>query len=516
MENPFAEGENRVIRPPSTALVIFGATGDLTQRKLLPALYNLAHDEYLPSTFVVVGAARSKLSDEEFRKNTLESLKSFSRRPVDPQVWERFSQNIFYQSVNGDSPEDFTKLRERLGALSTHKGENLNYLYYLSVAPGHFGPIASNLKRAGLVEEVGQGSRTTSLIIEKPFGHDLDSARELNKTLRASFAERQIYRIDHYLGKETVQNILVLRFANGIFEPLWNQKYIDHIQISVCENIGVGGRAAYFDHSGISRDIVQNHLLQMLSLLCIEPPLSLSDSDSIRNEKVKVLRSMKRLAVDEVKANTVRAQYRRGFIDGKEVLGYLDEKDIPKTSQTDTFVAMKLEIDNWRWSGVPIYVRAGKRLPRRITEISIFFKKAPSSLFKGRQVSELEQNSLIIQVQPDEGISFRINSKPPGPRLRVRPVNMDFDYGDSFGVASAEAYERLILDAMKGDATLFIRDDEIEEAWDLLAPMFEAWSTTSSLSAEAKPPLFEYEAGSWGPAAAAQLLRPGGHRWRRL
>jgi glucose-6-phosphate 1-dehydrogenase len=328
--------------------------------------------------------------------------------------------------------------------------------------------------------------------------------------LRKSLAEEQIYRIDHYLGKETVQNILVFRFANGIFEPLWNRKYVDHIQISVCEDIGIGNRAAYFDQNGILRDIVQNHVLQMLALLCIEPPISLSDADGIRDEKAKVLRSIKRMTPEEVRSNTVRAQYTAGTVAGESVVGYRQEAGVQPSSETDTFVALKLEIDNWRWSGVPIYIRAGKRLPKRITEITIFFNKAPDSLFKGRNVGELEPNVLSIQVQPKEGMSLRISSKPPGPRMRVRPVEMDFTYHDSFGVASPEAYERLLLDVMKGDPTLFTRNDEIEESWDLLAPIFKEWEGNHA------PELQTYEAGTWGPAAADELLSRRGHSWRTL
>jgi glucose-6-phosphate 1-dehydrogenase len=510
MDNPFADGENRIIKPPSTVLVIFGATGDLTQRKLLPALYNLAYDDYLPSGFVVIGAARSKLSDDDFRKKMYEGIKKFSRRALDEERWKAFSENVFYQSVDGTNTGDFDALRKRIESFASQRKENFNYLYYLATAPTFFGPICTNLKAAGLVEDPINGARKTAVIIEKPFGHDLPSAIELNGTLRQSFSEDQIFRIDHYLGKETVQNILVFRFANGIFEPLWNRNFIDHIQISVCEHLGLGGRAGYFDKTGILRDIVQNHLLQILSLLCIEPPISLSDADSIRNEKVKVLKSMRRFKEDEVSVNTVRAQYTKGFIEGAAVPGYLEEDGVGAGSTTDTYVALKMEIDNWRWSGVPIYVRAGKRLPKRITEITIFFKRPPGSLFKGRQVLELDQNVLAIQVQPKEGISLKISSKPPGPRLRVRPVEMDFTYDASFGVASPEAYERLLLDAMKGDATLFTRNDEIEESWDLLAPVFSAWSSS-------KPPqVHTYESGTWGPSAAAGLLSPLGHKWRRL
>ena len=517
MENPFAEGENRIIRPPSTALVIFGATGDLTHRKLIPALYNLAHDNYLPSGFVVVGAARSELSDEQFRAGLADSVRKHSRRPVNDEVWESFSRGIFYQSVNGTQAEDFQRLRERLEGLGRERGENFNYLYYLATSPSFFGPIASNLKASGLVEDPGSGTRRTSLIIEKPFGHDLESARELNRVLRAHCAEDQIYRIDHYLGKETVQNILIFRFANAIFEPLWNHNYIDHIQISFCEDIGVGSRAGYFDQSGILRDIIQNHLIQIMALLCIEPPLSLSDANSIRNEKVKVLSAVRRITEAEVPQHTVRAQYVAGPVNGEPCKGYLEEAGVAPESHTETFAALKVEIDNWRWSGVPIYLRAGKRLPKRITEIAVVFKRPPGSLFRGRQIGELEPNVLSVQVQPNEGMQLKISSKPPGPRMRVRPVVMDFSYGDSFGIASPDAYERLLLDAMKGDATLFTRDDEIEQAWDLLAPVLNVWQNPPGVQAPAtSAPLFTYESGSWGPQAAAQLLRPAGHRWRRL
>ncbi len=514
MSNPFDGGEGRIVRPPATALVIFGATGDLTHRKLIPALYNLLHDQYLPSNFVIVGVSRTPLTDEKFREGLLAAIRQHSRRPISDDLWSSFAKNVFYQPLDASKPEDFVALRKRLetlckSTLPKDSAEQFNYLYYLATSPSHFGLIATNLKKAGLVEDPKTSDRATVLVVEKPFGHDIASARELNRVLRASFAESQIYRIDHYLGKETVQNILVFRFANGIFEPLWNRNFVDHIQISVCENIGVGSRAGYFDQAGIMRDIVQNHLLQMLSLLCIEPPNSLSDPDGIRDEKVKVLKSLRRFTPENINENTVRAQYSRGFVDGSQVAGYLEEKGVNPKSQTETFVALKMEIDNWRWHGVPIYVRAGKRLPKRITEITVYFRGAPTSLFAGRSV-ELEQNVLAIQVQPNEGISLKIFSKPPGPRLRVRPVVMDFNYGHSFGVSSADAYERLILDAMKGDPTLFTRDDEIEEAWSLLEPVFNSWSS------DHPPPMYEHAAGTWGPSAAAGLLAPSGHRWRRL
>lgn len=506
-----SEGDGRIVRPPATILVIFGASGDLTSRKLIPGLCNLAEDDYLPENFIVIGSSRSKLSDEDFRAKVYEGVKKYSRRPISPAVWEKFSQSLHYQPCDGEKVGDVEALKGRMEALAaTQPGVRFNYVYYLAMAPQFFGPIASNLKEVGLIEPYVKGARQTSVVVEKPFGHDLESARELNKVIRQSLAEEQIYRIDHYLGKETVQNILVFRFANGIFEPLWNRKYVDHIQISVCEDIGIGTRAAYFDQNGILRDIVQNHVLQMLALLCIEPPNSLSDADSIRDEKAKVLRSIKRMSPEEVRSNTVRAQYTKGVVGGEQVVGYLEEKGVDPNSKTDSYVALKLEIDNWRWSGVPIYIRAGKRLPKRITEITIFFNKAPDSLFKGRQVGELEHNVLSIQVQPKEGMSLRISSKPPGPRMRVRPVEMDFTYDSSFGVASPEAYERLLLDVMKGDATLFTRNDEIEESWDLLAPIFKEWDAAHP------PPVHLYEAGTWGPAAADDLINSTKDSWRKL
>jgi glucose-6-phosphate 1-dehydrogenase len=505
------EADGRIVRPPATVLVIFGASGDLTSRKLIPGLCNLAEDDYLPENFIVIGSSRSKLSDDDFRAKVYEGVKKFSRRPISPAVWEKFAKNLHYQPCDGEKVGEVEALKGRMEALAaTQPGVRFNYVYYLAMAPQFFGPIASNLKEVGLIEPYVKGARQTSVVVEKPFGHDLESARELNKVIRHSLAEEQIYRIDHYLGKETVQNILVFRFANGIFEPLWNRKYVDHIQISVCEDIGIGSRAAYFDQNGILRDIVQNHVLQMLALLCIEPPNSLSDADSIRDEKAKVLRSIKRMTPEEVRANTVRAQYTKGVIDGEQVVGYLDEKGVDPQSKTDSYVALKLEIDNWRWSGVPIYIRAGKRLPKRITEITIFFNKAPDSLFKGRQVGELEHNVLSIQVQPKEGMALRISSKPPGPRMRVRPVEMDFTYDSSFGVASPEAYERLLLDVMKGDATLFTRNDEIEESWDLLAPIFKEWEGANP------PPVHHYEAGTWGPSAADELINSTKDSWRKL
>ena len=508
MTNPFAEGEDRTLRPPATALVIFGATGDLTRRKLIPALFDLYRDGHLPAHFAVIGAARKPVPDGEFRDVLHKGVAEHSSRKFTGEEWEGFSNNIFYQQVRFDAVEDYRVLKTRLAALEKDRGGNLHYLYYLATGPEFFGEIAGRLHEAGLVEPE-ESNRRTSIVVEKPFGHDFASARELNREMRRCFAESQIFRIDHYLGKETVQNILVFRFSNGIFEPLWNHKYIDHIQIAVCESIGVGSRAGYFDTSGILRDIVQNHLLQVLSLLCIEPPINLS-ADAIRDEKVKVLKSIRRLKREDVSNCTVRAQYTSGFMDGKDVKGYLEESGVAQASSTDTYFAWRMFIDNWRWAGVPIYIRAGKRLPKRITELTIYFRSAPDSIFKGHSDCAISPNVLSIQVQPKEGMTLTMSSKPPGPRMRVHPVSMEFSYGHSFGVRSPDAYERLLLDAMKGDTTLFTRDDEIEEAWGCLEQVLEAWHSDDP------PAVYRYPAGTWGPAGASELLKPLGHHWRRL
>ena len=496
-------------KPPATVLVIFGASGDLTARKLVPALYNLFADKYLPDDFIVIGAARSKLSDEEFRAKLHDGLSKYSRRPVTDEFWSVFSSKIFYQSVDGSHLDDFAVLKSRIETLTKDKGD-YNYLHYLAVSPEFFAGIAANLRKSDLMVDPTTSTRRTGLIVEKPFGHDVPSAKLLNQELMQYLREDQIFRIDHYLGKETVQNILVFRFANGIFEPLWNNRYIESIEISVCEEIGVGNRGPYFDQNGITRDIIQNHALQMLSLLCIEPPHSLTDPNGIRDEKVKVLRSINRYTPQEAAAHSVRGQYTAGTIIGEKVCGYKEEKGISSESKTETFSALHLEIDNWRWKGVPIYIRAGKRLPKRITDITVYFKSAPSSLFRGRDIGPLAQNCLTIQVQPTEGMALHINSKPPGPRLSVEPVQMDFQYNQSFGVASSDAYERLLLDSMRGDSTLFTRNDEIEEAWGLLEPFFAAWSDKYLC------PVCDYEAGTWGPKESDLLLAEKNHKWRDL
>lgn len=492
-----------------TVLVIFGASGDLTRRKLVPALAELVGEGYLKE-FYVIGASRTKFSDDDFREELLDAVKRYSRRPPSDEDWLKFAKNIFYQPLDGTEQEDFIALKNRIADITGwREGAKVNYLYYLSTAARFFVSIAENLKAAGLVESDVKAVRSTRLVVEKPFGDDLASAKSLNKQLRECFREDQIFRIDHYLGKETVQNILVMRFCNNVFEPLWNNRYIEQIQISVCEDIGVGTRADFFDRTGITKDIVQNHVLQMLSLLCIEPPLSLKNPDYIRDEKVKVLRAVRRPSCDEVMNLAVRGQYTSGLIRGEPVVSYLEEKGVASNSQAETFVAMKLEINNWRWVGVPIYIRAGKRLPKRVTQISVFFREVPDSLISNSAGLHVGQNVLSIQVQPREGITLTLNSKLPGLRMRVKPVELDFSYVHSFAERSPDAYERLLLDAIKGDSTLFTRDDEIEEAWDLLAPFLEVWNNQQG-------DVWPYPAGTWGPDKAALLLSQRKHSWHDL
>lgn len=489
----------------NVVLVIFGATGDLTSRKLVPAIRSLDALGVLPKSFKVIGVARSDYDDDSFRELLQERM---SAHPEEKEG-ARFFQKIHYQKLDGTKLSCFEALKTRLQELSSSSDSPPVVLYYLAMSPKFFADIAENLSASGLSSPEASGFKATRLIVEKPFGEDLKSARELNARLRQYFEEDQIYRIDHYLGKETVQNILIFRFANGIFEPLWNRKYIDHIQISVCESIGVEGRAAYFDSSGILRDIVQNHLLQMLALLCIEPPLSIQDANSIRSEKVKVLRSLRRISIQDVPRMAVRAQYDAGKVAGESVVGYLEEQGVDPESQTETYVSMILGVENWRWAGVPIYVRAGKRLPKRVTEITVYFKRPPTALFRDSGFIP-DWNVLAIQVQPHEGISFRMASKKPGHQLEIRPVEMDFTYGSAFNERSADAYERLLLDAMKGDPTLFIRDDEIEEAWDFLEPVMNSWASSTP------PPVYRYSAGTWGPSESDDLLALDGHSWRSL
>jgi glucose-6-phosphate 1-dehydrogenase len=505
--NPLREGLATRAVPQACTVVIFGATGDLTMRKLIPALYNIAADGELPPALTVVGFARRKKSDEEFRKEQEETTRKYSRQTVRDEIWDSFAQSIFYHTSEFHDDAGYKSLAERLEKIDKERGTGGNRLFYLAVAPDQFEPILKNLKEAGL-NKAPEGS-WARVIVEKPFGTDLESAEKLNRIVRTAFAENQTYRIDHFLGKETAQNILVLRFANAIFEPIWNGRYVDHIQITAAETLGVENRAGYYEGAGALRDMVQNHLLQLLCLVAMEPPTDLG-ADSIRDEKVKIVRSLRRMSAEEIGRNVVRGQYSEGAINGKDVPAYRSEKNVKPDSKTETFVALKVRIDDWRLADVPIYIRVGKRLPKSGTEISVHFKKAPAVLFNKESVT-LDQNVLVIRIQPDEGISLRMQAKTPGTNFRIDPVKMDFHYGTSFGKASPEAYERLLLDAMSGDATLFARRDEVEEAWAFIDPIEETW-----VAKENQPGLFEYPAGSWGPEEADELLARDGRAWRRL
>ena len=505
--NPLREGLSNRALPRPCNVVIFGASGDLTYRKLIPALYNIHADGDLPATTQIVGFARREKSDEGFREELTEAIGKFSRSGRNDDLWKNFASRIHYHRSEFGDEEGYRTLAERLNKFDEENGTAGNRLFYLSVSPTEFEGILAKLKQFGL-NETKDGS-WARVIVEKPFGKDRETAHELNEMVSHVFAEQDTYRIDHYLGKETAQNIMVLRFANAIFEPLWNNRYIDHIQITAAEPMGVEARGPYNDKSGALRDMVQNHLTQILCLVAMEPPADLS-ADSVCNEKLKVVRSMRKMTPEEVAKNVVRGQYIAGVANGKEVPAYRAEDRVNPESMTETYVAIKVQVDNWRWDGVPFYVRVGKRLPKHAAEIAVFFKKAPSVLFNA-DASDLSENVLVIRIQPDEGISLRIQSKRPGVQLCIDPVKMDFHYGTSFGKPSPEAYERLILDAMAGDPTLFARRDEVDEAWTFIDSIEHAWHKNPT-----PPPLATYPAGSWGPTEADDLLAADGRAWRRL
>ena len=506
--NPLREGITSRPLPQPCTVVIFGASGDLTFRKLIPALYNIAADGDLPAGLTVVGFARREKSHDSFRQELETAARKFSRQTVQDEIWNQFASSLFYhQSEFGDA-DGFKRLAERLDLIDSERGTQGNRLFYLAVSPDQFPLILEQLKAVGL-HKARSGS-WARVVVEKPFGTDLPTAEALNTVVSETFAESDTYRIDHYLGKETAQNIMVLRFANAIFEPLWNNQHIDHVQITASEPLGVEGRGPYYESSGAMRDMVQNHLLQLLCLVAMEPPTDLS-ADGVRDEKVKVIRSLRPITGDEVATNVVRGQYSTGAINGKNVIAYRNEERVSPTSETETYVALKVQIDNWRWANVPFYVRVGKRLAKGGTEIAVVFKTPPAVLFNRNGSDPLGSNVLVIRIQPDEGISLRMQCKVPGASVRIEPVKMDFRYGTSFGKASPEAYERLLLDAMSGDATLFARRDEVEGAWSFVDPIEDAWHKCAE-----KPGLYEYPAGSWGPKEADDLLARDGRAWRRM
>ncbi len=505
--NPLREGLTTRTLPQPCTVVIFGASGDLTYRKLIPALYNIAADGDLPAGLTVVGFARREKTDTQFRAELGEAARKFSRQTVRDELWSSFEQSVFYHRSEFGDADGYRRLAEKLDKIEAERGTRGNRLFYLSVAPTEFEGILGKLGEFGL-NKTREGS-WARVIVEKPFGTDLPSARELNSVVAGTFAERDTFRIDHYLGKETAQNIMVLRFANAIFEPLWNHRYIDHVQITASEPLGVEARGPYYEGAGALRDMVQNHLMQLLCLVAMEPPTDLS-ADCVRDEKVKVVRALRPMSGDDVEKSVVRGQYAAGAINGANVPAYRSEERVSTTSTTETYVALRLLVDNWRWADVPFYVRVGKRLPKGGTEIAVQFKSAPPVLFN-REATALGSNVLVIRIQPDEGISLRMQAKIPGAALRVEPVKMDFHYGTSFGKASPEAYERLLLDAMAGDATLFARRDEVEHAWSFIDEIEHAWHQSQT-----PPPLCEYPAGSWGPKEAEALLARDGREWRRL
>jgi glucose-6-phosphate 1-dehydrogenase len=496
-QNPLLEGLQLRRRPEPCVLVIFGASGDLTQRKLMPALYSLAFRRLLPERFAVVGAARSKESDDEFRERMKEAVQRYARDEFRQEVWDELASGMRYCALDFADEAGEDELTRLLRDVDAERGTLGNRVYYFAVPPSAI---------ETLVREIAarrEGDGWVRLIIEKPFGNDLASARHLNELIAERFAENEVFRIDHYLGKETVQNMLALRFANGIFEPIWNRQFIDHVQITVAESIGIEGRSAFYERAGAIRDIFQNHLLQLVAITAMEPPIDFT-ADSVRNEKVKVLRSLHTPGPKSV----VRGQYGRGFVEGEEVPGYREEEGVDPASITETFVAAKLYVDNWRWADTPFYVRMGKRLPRRETTIAIQFKRAPHPPFEEAAAEGLRPNVLLIHVQPNEGMSLAIGAKVPGQGMSIRTVHMDFLYGSAFREGLPEAYERLVLDAMLGDATLFTRADEIEEQWALVDVITAAWKRD-------RPSFPNYAAGTWGPPSADELLHRDGRSWRR-
>lgn len=508
--NPLLDEGHRSARmAESCILVIFGATGDLTARKLLPALYNLARDGQLPAHFACVGFARRDKTNEIFRNEMLEAINKYSRsKPVEPELWNSFKEKIFYHRSEFDDDEGYEELQRLLQQIDATNGTKGNRVFYLSTQPSYFPTVIKKLSEHKLIYDIhATRDKWSRVVIEKPFGHDLQSTKDLQNDIIQHLDESQIYRIDHYLGKETVQNLLVFRFSNPIFESVWNNRHIDNVQITVAEEIGIGTRGRFFEEAGMLRDIVQNHMMQLLTLVAMEPPTQLQ-ADAIRDEKVKVLESIRPFDTDRINECAVRGQYGPGFVNSLPVKGYRQEENVDPQSNVETFVALELAVDNWRWAGVPFYLRAGKRLPKRVTEITIVFKNAPGFLFSANTRS-LEPNTLVIRIQPDEGISLKMNCKVPA-LSSVQPVKMDFRYSSYFGSAPPEAYERLICDCMSGDNTLFARDDEVTASWRILTPLLDYWSETKAANFP------NYASGTWGPETAEQLLRRQGRNWKLI
>ncbi|EHN11583.1 Glucose-6-phosphate 1-dehydrogenase [Patulibacter medicamentivorans] len=499
--DPLAEGLDQ-LPPPSSVLVIFGATGDLARRKLLPALYNLAHEGSLPERFQLIGVSRGELTDDGYRDEVRQAIERFSRRPPDATVLDALLENVFYVTGGFEEDDAYRGLAQRLGQLDAAAGQPLNRIFYLSTAPRFFGAIVGQIGGHGLARREGADTR---VVIEKPFGTTETEALELNRRVLEVLHEEQVFRIDHYLGKETVQNLLALRFANGLFEPIWNRNHIASVQITAGEAVGLEGRAGYYDGAGALRDLVQNHLLQLLCILAMEPPTAFA-ADDIRGEKVKILRAIERIDRDQMHLHAVRGRYGAGAVGGDVVPAYVNEPDVPASSTTETFVALRLQVDTWRWAGVPFYIRTGKRLSRKLTEIAVTLQPVPHLAFHGG--GTVEPNQIVFTIQPDEHVSIKLAAKVPGSGMHLRPVTMDFSYGTSFLSTSPEAYERLITDALRGDATLFTRADEVEAQWAVIQPILDAWA------ADASPP-DEYAAGSDGPQSQQRILRDGDH-WRAI
>jgi glucose-6-phosphate 1-dehydrogenase len=495
-------------RPHAAVLVIFGASGDLTRRKLIPALYNLAAQNRLPERFAVVGYARSEMTDEIFREKMRDAVKQFSRTGLNQSLWDKFAFTLYFIPGAYDDPKGYQRLNEFVGNFDRGSRAQPARIFYLAVPPDLYAPVVRHISLAGLAPRESNNAGRIRVVVEKPFGTDLESARELNHAIHEVLDEHQVYRIDHYLGKETVQNIMVFRFANSVFEPVWNRRYVDHVQITAAETVGVENRGGYYESAGVVRDMFQNHLLQLLCLTAMEPPVGLS-ADAVRDEKTKLLRAVRPIPAAEIPEAVVLGQYGAAKFDGREEPGYREESGVARGSITPTYAAIKFFIDNWRWEGVPFYLRSGKQLAKRVTEIAIQFKRPPMLMFKSCPVEDVSPNVLVIRIQPDEGIALTFEVKPPGPEVYVSPLRLDFRYDEAFGSSPPEAYETLLEDCIEGDSTLFTRHDWVELAWSLVDPVIHG-------SENSKQNAFpNYPAGTWGPEEADEFIQRDGRRWRR-